>query len=114
MVFIYGIRNCDTVKKAMRWLDEAGVEYRFHDYRKQGLDADLLAGWCAQLGWNVLLNRRGTTWRKLDDAVKQDLDEARAIALMIEHPAMIKRPVLVMPGHIEAGFSAERYNGLFA
>jgi len=114
MVSIYGIQNCDTMKKAMRWLDEAGVDYRFHDYRKQGLDAELLAGWCAQLGWEALLNRRGTTWRKLDDAVKQDLDEAQAIALMCEHPAMIKRPVLVMPERVEVGFSAERYSELFA
>ncbi|MDQ6971782.1 MAG: ArsC family reductase, partial [Mariprofundaceae bacterium] len=109
-----GIRNCDTMKKARRWLDDAGVAYEFHDYKKAGVDPVRLKQWCGQLGWEPLLNRRGTTWRKLDEAQKQDLDEARAIALMLEHPSMIKRPVLDVDGRIELGFSAESYAALFA
>lgn len=110
---IYGIKKCDTMQKAMRWLDAAGVSYVFHDYRKDGVGADQLGAWCAALGWEDLLNRRGTTWRKLDDALKQDVDEARAIALMQAHPALIKRPLLEVAGHIEVGFSPERYSALF-
>jgi len=109
MVHIFGIKNCDTMKKAMRWLDEAGVAYSFHDVRAEGLDAGKLAGWCAAVGWERLLNRRGLTWRKLDDAQKADVDEAKAIVLMCEHPAMIKRPVLEIAGHVEVGFSPARY-----
>jgi len=112
---IHGIKNCDTMKKAMRWLDEAGVDFTFHDYRKDGVDAAMLGGWCAQVGWEMLLNRRGTTWRKLDEADKQGIDEARAIALMCEYPAMIKRPLVELEdGSIEPGFSAARYTELFS
>lgn len=114
MPVMYGISNCDTIRKARRWLDDAGVDFRFHDYRKDGIDAQMLAGWCQALGWEALLNRHGTTWRRLDDAAKADLDEERAIALMCEHPAMIKRPLLDVAGHLELGFSAERYDALFA
>jgi len=113
MVCIYGIKNCDTMKKAMRWLDEAGVAYTFHDYRVEGIESEQLAAWCGKVGWEALLNRRGTTWRRLDEADKQGLDEARAIELMIEHPAMIKRPVLEYAGGIEVGFSPARYEALF-
>jgi len=110
---IYGIKNCDTMKKARRWLGEAGVSYDFHDYKKHGIDAATLKSWCKQVGWEVLLNRRGTTWRRLSDAQKQDVDKARAIALMVEFPSMIKRPVLDVDGRIEVGFLAEKYVVLF-
>ena len=92
-IHIYGIPNCDTVKKARKWLDVNGLDYTFHDYKKEGADKDNLERWADAVGWEVLLNRRGTTFRKLDDAVKSDIDRDKAIALMIEHPSMIKRPV---------------------
>ena len=92
-VHLYGIPNCDTVKKARTWLDGAGVEYTFHDYKKEGVDKGNLERWADAVGWEVLLNRRGTTFRKLDDADKADIDRDKAIALMLEHPSMTKRPV---------------------
>jgi arsenate reductase len=100
MLTIYGIPNCDTMKKARAWLSDAGLAVDFHDYRKAGVP-DALADWVAALGWEVLLNRAGTTFRKLDDADKADLDAPRALALMRAQPGMIKRPVLV--GVDEAG-----------
>lgn len=111
---IYGIKNCDTMKKAMRWLDAAGVSYHFHDYRCAGVDKQRLAAWCAELGWETLLNRRGTTWRGLDETLKADLDEAGAIALMVEQPALIKRPVVEFADRVEVGFSEARYAALFS
>lgn len=93
-LMIYGIRNCDTIKKARQWLDVAGIPYGFHDYRSQGVDADLLRGWVDALGWTVVLNRAGTTFRKLPDADKADIDATRAVALMLANPSMIKRPIL--------------------
>lgn len=95
---LYGIPNCDTMKKARDWLDRAGVPYVFHDYKKAGVTAALLQDWCRQVGWEVLLNRAGTTFRKLPEADKTGLDEARAIALMVAQPGMIKRPVLTGVG----------------
>ena len=92
-IHLYGIPNCDTVKKARKWLEANGVEYSFHDYKKAGADAAYLARWADAVGWEVLLNRRGTTFRKLDEADKADIDRDKAIALMVEHPSMIKRPV---------------------
>ena len=91
---LYGIPNCDTVKKARKWLDAHGLDYTFRDYKKEGADAGKLALWCDAAGWEVLLNKRGTTFRKLDDADKTDLDRDKAIALMLQHPSMIKRPVV--------------------
>ena len=92
---VYGIRNCDTVKKARKFLEEAGVDYTFHDYKKEGVDADKLAAFVGEFGWDTVLNRKGTTWRKLDDEVKESVtDAASAIALMIENPSMIKRPIV--------------------
>ncbi len=113
MIRLYGIPNCDTMKKARRWLDDAAVVYEFHDYKKLGIDAPTLKGWCEQVGWEVLLNRRGLTWRRLDETQKQDVDEARAIALMVQFPSMIKRPVLDVDGRIEVGFSTEKYAQIF-
>ncbi|PIP02584.1 MAG: ArsC family reductase [Zetaproteobacteria bacterium CG12_big_fil_rev_8_21_14_0_65_54_13] len=113
MIEIYGIANCSTMAKARAWLDTAGVAYSFHDYRKGALEPALLAAWVKQLGWEVLLNKRGTTWRKLCEAEKANLDADKAIVLMLAYPAMIKRPVLVHDDHIDVGFSPERYKQLF-
>jgi len=114
MLEMYGIPNCDTVRKARRWLDDHDIAFEFHNYKTAGVDATLLTGWVDHLGWEVLLNKRGTTWRKLTEADKQDIDRDKAIALMCEHPAMIKRPVLVRGDVIEVGFSVQRYEVLFA
>jgi arsenate reductase (glutaredoxin) len=108
-VTLHGIPNCDTMKKARLWLDEHGVGYRFHDYKRDGLDEATLAGWIAKVGWEVLLNRAGTTFRKLPEGERTGLDAARAAALMLAQPAMVKRPVLVAPGTLLIGFSADRY-----
>lgn len=107
MLTLYGIKNCDTVKKARKWLEEAGVEYHFHDYRKDGIDAELLRGFAATLGWEALLNTRGTTWRKLDEADKEDVDESKAIALMEANDALVKRPVWMKHGEYRLGFAAK-------
>ena len=93
-VDLYGIPNCDTVKKARKWLDANGIEYAFHDYKKEGVDAEALERWCDDCGWEVLLNRRGTTFRKLDEADRTDLTREKAVALMQAHPSCIKRPVM--------------------
>ncbi|MEQ9641101.1 MAG: ArsC family reductase [Alphaproteobacteria bacterium] len=108
-VTIHGIKNCDTMKKARSWLDGKGVAYAFHDYKAAGIDAKTLRGWAGQVGWETLLNRRGTTFRKLPDADKADLDEAKAIALMVAQPSMIKRPVLDIDGKLLVGFKADQY-----
>jgi len=114
MVEMYGIPNCDTIRKARRWLDDHDIAFVFHDYKKEGVDVVRLSDWVDQLGWEVLLNKRGTTWRKLPEADKQDIDRDRAIALMCENPSIIKRPVLMVGDVIEVGFSEQRYAGLFA
>ncbi len=111
---IYGIKNCDTIKKARRWLDEAGVGYCFHDFRAAGIEPEKIAVWCASVGWEALLNRRSLTWRRLDDDQKQNMDEARAIALMAKSPTLIKRPVLELADHIEVGFSPALYEALLS
>jgi len=108
-ITIYGIRNCDTMKKARAWLEAAGVEHVFHDYRVQGLDESLLRGWVALVGWEALLNRAGTTFRKLPQVEREGLDEARALRLMLGEPAMIRRPVLALGGRIVVGFRPEAY-----
>ena len=113
-MIIYGIKNCDTVKKSLAWLNQHGIDYRFHDFRKDGLDEKMLRAWVKELGWEVLLNRRGTTWRSLPETIKEHLDETRAIALMIAQPAIIKRPVLDNGTSRHVGFSAEEYNVLFS
>jgi arsenate reductase len=106
---MYGIKNCDTIKKARAWLDAHDVEYGFHDYKASGIDRDRLQTWCKALGWEVLLNRAGTTFRKLPDADRNGLDERKAIALMLAQPSMIKRPVLDLGGRLLVGFKAETY-----
>jgi len=112
-VTIYGIKNCDTMQKAFKWLDARGVAYDFHDYKKAGVTKTELARWCSAAGWQTVLNRAGTTFRKLPDADRQDLTEDKAIALMIAQPSMIKRPVLDADSKLEIGFKPERYAALF-
>jgi len=111
MYLLYGIKNCDTIKKARRWLDAHQVEYRFHDYRVDGLDAELLDGFIAELGWEALLNTRGTTWRKLDESLRATINDAQSAAsLMREMPAIIKRPLLCAPGKpMLLGFNESSY-----
>jgi len=111
---LYGIKNCDTMKKARAWLDGHGVAYAFHDYKTQGIDRAHLEAWCKELGWEVLLNRAGTTFRKLPDAEKKNLTERKAIALMLAQPSMIKRPVLDLGGKRVVGFKPEIYASTFA
>ncbi len=106
---IYGIKNCDTMKKARAWLDGHGVAYAFHDYKAQGIDRKHLADWCKAVGWEVLLNRAGTTFRALSDDDKADLTEAKAIRLMLAQPSMIKRPVLEHDGKLLVGFKPDIY-----
>ncbi len=106
---LYGIKNCDTMKKARVWLDQHGVAYAFHDYKAFGIDAETLKGWAGKVGWEVLLNRTGTTFRALPDADKTGVDEAKAIALMVAQPSMIKRPVLDLDGKLTVGFKPEVY-----
>jgi len=112
---MYGIKNCDTVKKARRWLDAQQIAYRFHDYRADGLDAALLDTFIAELGWEALLNTRGTTWRKLDDARRESIQNAPSAAeLMLEMPAIIKRPLLCAPGKpMLLGFTEASYERYF-
>ena len=106
---LYGIKNCDTMKKARRWLDEHGVGYVFHDYKTDGVDRRRLERWCGEVGWETLLNRAGTTFRKLPDTEKRDLDEDKAVDLMLARPSMIKRPVLEAGGRLIVGFKPELY-----
>jgi arsenate reductase len=106
---IYGIKNCDTMKKARAWLDGHGVVYAFHDYKSAGIDKDKLRQWAGKVGWETLLNRAGTTFKKLPEADKEGLTEAKALALMLAQPSMIKRPVLEAGGKILVGFKPDMY-----
>jgi arsenate reductase (glutaredoxin) len=109
MTTLFGIKNCDTMKKARTWLDQQGVQYAFHDYKVAGIKRAQLERWCQHAGWEVLLNRAGTTFRQLPDADKAALDERKAIALMLAQPSMIKRPVLEIGADIVVGFKPETY-----
>ncbi|WP_340317157.1 ArsC family reductase [Rhizorhabdus argentea] len=108
-IIMYGIKNCDTIKKARTWLEERGLGYDFHDYKALGIDRAKLQGWVNELGWETLLNRAGTTFRKLPDADRADIDAAKAIALMQAQPSMIKRPVLEAEGQVLVGFKPDAY-----
>ena len=110
---IYGIKNCDTMKKARTWLDSRGVAYVFHDYKASGIGREVLEGWVRNVGWEVLLNRAGTTFRKLPDAARANLTEEKAVALMLDQPSMIKRPVLAVGGELTVGFKPEVYAEVF-
>lgn len=109
MIAIHGIKSCDTMKKAFTWLEEHRVAYRFHDYKKEGADRARLLKWIEAAGWETLLNRAGTTFRKLPDEVRASVDRDRAIDLMLEQPSMIKRPVLDYPGGVLVGFKPDVY-----
>jgi arsenate reductase (glutaredoxin) len=109
-VTVYGIKACDTMKKARAWLEAHAVPYVFHDYELRGIDHDTLQAWVRSVGWETLLNRAGTTYRKLPDASKADLDQSKAIALMLAQPSMIKRPVLETDGRLIVGFTPETYS----
>ncbi|MBA4000564.1 arsenate reductase [Brevundimonas sp.] len=111
---LYGIPNCDTVKKARTWLEGRGVDHVFHDYKKAGIDRVSLEQWCGEHGWETVLNRAGTTFRKLPEADRADLDQDRAITLMLAQPSMIKRPVLDLGDRRIVGFKPEIYEAAFA
>lgn len=112
-VTLYGIPNCDTVRKARKWLDAHDIAYEFHDYKKKGISKTALTGWCRELGWETLLNRRGTTWRKLDEADRENLNQTRAIALMMDNTSLIKRPVVVADATLLVGFDEAQYQQQF-
>ena len=114
MITVYGIPNCDTVRKARRWLDAHQIPYRFHDLRKDGLDPAQLDHWLARAGWETLLNRRGATWRKLPEAVRKRIDAGTARQLMLDNPTLIKRPVVENGDTVLVGFSEAAYRGLEA
>ncbi len=111
---VYGIKNCDTMKKARAWLDQHGVAYAFHDYKAAGIDRPTLEAWAGRVGWEPLLNRAGTTFRKLPEADKADLNETKALALMLAQPSMIKRPVLDIDGRLLVGFRPADYEAVFS
>ncbi len=112
-VTMFGIKNCDTIKKARAWLDAAGIAHQFHDYKAAGIDADVLRGWVDEAAWETVLNRAGTTFRQLPDADKQGIDATKAVTLMLANPSMIKRPVLVADGRLLIGFKPDGYRAFF-
>lgn len=113
-ITMYGIPNCDTIKKAKKWLQAEEIAFEFHDYRKQGIDKSLVETFCQKLGWELVLNKRGTTYRALSQEQKDTLNEETAITLLVEHSAMIKRPILVVDGHYHIGFKADQYSAIFS
>ena len=112
-VILYGISNCDTVRKARRWLTEHDVDYVFHDLRKDGLNAKMLQHWNKKAGWEILLNKRGTTWRKLPETVRDKINQQSALDLMLKQPTLIKRPVLETGTQVHVGFATDHYTSLF-
>lgn len=113
-ITMYGIPNCDTIKKAKKWLEQQGIEYQFHDYRKQGIETELVERFCQHLDWQQVLNKRGTTYRQLSDEQKATLDKETAVSLLVEMPAMIKRPILDVDGTLHLGFKADQYTAIFS
>jgi len=113
MLTLYGIKNCDTVKKARRWLEENNVEYQFHDFRSDGLESKTVAQWLEVIGKDTLINRRSTTWKQLSDAERQQADGNDAAALLVAHPTLIKRPVLAAGKTLQVGFNPSQYASLF-
>ncbi|PIE37710.1 MAG: ArsC family reductase [Gammaproteobacteria bacterium] len=114
MTTLYGISNCDTVKKARRYLDEKGVSYSFHDFRKDGLEPAQVQHWVDTLGWEALLNKRSTSWKALSPAARESMDDRSAVAAILQTPTLIKRPLLDTGSALYTGFKAETYDGLFA
>lgn len=114
MTTLYGIKNCDTVKKARKYLDKLGVDYVFHDYRSEGLNQIQLEIWVEALGWENLINKRSTTWRQLSDDIKENINQSLAIQAMLNHPTLIKRPVLELNSGFYIGFSESLYDDLFS
>ena len=112
MTTLYGIPNCDTIKKARKWLNDNGIDYEFHDYKKLGVPEKELKAWVKKLGWEILLNKRGSTWRKLDEKVKSSVDEKTAIQIMLNNPSIIKRPILIKTKNILVGFKTDEYEKL--
>jgi arsenate reductase len=108
-ITVYGIKNCDTMKKALRWLDEQGLDYHFHDYKKEGVPEEALQAWISQLGWETVINRRGTTWRKLPEEVRDDMDAVGAVSVALNNPSIIKRPILDTGRTLLAGFKAHEW-----
>jgi arsenate reductase len=113
VITLFGIKNCDTIKKARNWLTDQGIEYQFHDFRADGIDQAQIENWLQQADWETVLNRRGTTWRKLDSSIQDSTDRDNVAALLTEHPAMIKRPILDMDGEITVGFKPDLYQNIF-
>ncbi len=113
-VTLYGIKNCDTIKKAKKWLEKNSIDYRFHEFRADGINRSLLNDWLKQIEWETLLNMRGTTWRKLSDAQKNGINKSTVLALMLEQPAIIKRPVLTVENKIFVGFKEDKYKEIFS
>jgi arsenate reductase len=114
MINIHGLKNCDTCRKALKWMDAEGLVHRFHDVRADGIDEPTLRRWIEAVGWEALLNRRGTTWRQLQAVERDGVDESRAIVLMLAHPALIKRPVFEFDGRVIVGFAAKQQRDLGA
>ena len=112
-MILYGISNCDTVKKAKNWLETNNLDYRFHDFRKQGLETETVQDWLNQIPWDKLLNKRSTTWRNLDTEVQQSVNAETVVQLLVANPTLIKRPVLAVNGIINVGFNADTYRGIF-
>lgn len=112
-VKIYGIKNCQTMKKAMTWLEDNAISFEFHDYKKQGIDQETLEYWLSQKAWDELINKRGTTWRKLSDEDKSDIEPSKAIQLMLANTSLIKRPALTFQGKVYLGFDEALYQSLF-
>jgi arsenate reductase (glutaredoxin) len=112
-VKLYGIKNCDTIKKAKKWLDANSIDFEFHDFRVEGIDKKLIENWLKQIDWQVLLNTRGTTWRKISESERDGINKTRAIKLMLEHPAIIKRPVLAVKSKFYVGFKDKDYEQVF-
>ena len=112
-MIIYGISNCDTVKKAKVWLDSQNIDYRFHDFRKDGIDSDIINGWLKTISWDKILNKRSTTWRTLDSSTQQAVNEANVVDLLVKNPTLIKRPVVDVNDIITIGFNSDTYQGIF-
>ncbi|CAH0525005.1 ArsC family reductase [Vibrio hippocampi] len=113
-VTMFGIPNCDTIKKAKKWLEANNIEFSFHDYRKQGIDAEMVSHFCKQLGWENVLNKRGTTFRQLTPEQKETLSLETALPLLVDNSAMIKRPILDIDGSLHLGFKADQYQQIFS